>query len=83
MTTYYLSKCALGRKGKIEVANGEVSSDGQYVRHGYSYFAIGKGAHLTPEAAIAAAEAARIKKIASLKGQITALEKMKFRVEDQ
>lgn len=83
MTTYYLSKYALGRKGKIEAADCEVSGDGRYVRQGYGYLLLGRDAHITPEAATAAAEAARLKKIASLKKQLAALEKMKFSVEGQ
>ena len=41
-------------------------------------FVIGKDAHLTREEAVAAAEKQRQKKIASVKKQLTALEKLSF-----
>lgn len=44
----------------------------------YASFKLGTEAHDTVEGAIAAAEAMRIKKIASLKKQIAKLEKMSF-----
>ena len=42
------------------------------------YFRLGRDAHTTEAAAIQAAEAQRVKKIASLKKQIAKLERMRF-----
>lgn len=46
----------------------------------YSEYKLGRDAHLTEAAASQAAEAMRLKKIASLKKQIGALEKLSFEV---
>lgn len=44
----------------------------------YGSYKLGRDAHTTREAAVAAAEAMRIKKIASLREQIAKLEKLTF-----
>lgn len=84
--TYYLSKYALSNKGRITAFTGEVHRECGYVsniKDGYwTFFKLGRDVHETTEAAIAAAEAARTKKIASLKKQIAALEKLTFAVEE-
>lgn len=87
MTTYYLTRYALSSQGAITSfeADGPPSESG-YVRQRDSWwtsFKIGRDAHATPEGAIAAAEAARTKKIASLRKQIAALEKMVFTVKEK
>lgn len=45
---------------------------------GYIGFTLGREAHTTPEEAAKAAEAARVKKIASVRKQIAKLEKLTF-----
>ena len=85
MTTYYVTKYALSSKGKIAA----LVADGPPSEHGYVYetgwagrsYKIDRDVFTTPQAAIAAAEAARKKKIASLRKQIAALEKVEFFVE--
>lgn len=84
---YYVTKYALGSKGTIETIDCEKAKyiDG-YVRQtgGYwgSSFKVGRDAHETVDMAMRAADAARLKKIASLKKQIAALEKMVFTVKE-
>lgn len=85
--TYYLSKYALSNNGRIQAFTGEERREGGYVSNlnkaGYwTSFKMGLYVHETTEAAIAAAEAARVKKIASLKKQIAALEKLTFTIEE-
>ena len=50
-----------------------------YVKGGFSSYSLGKEAFRTREQAMERAEKMRLKKIASLKKQIEALEKMKFK----
>ena len=78
--TMWISKYALS-KGRIPAVVGTVSD--RYFRVGLQgFYVIGLDANSTREAALEAAEAMRIKKIASLKKQIAKLEKMKFVAED-
>lgn len=67
----------------IRNEEGHLNTDGDYFTSGLGFYPVGKHAHETRDAALAAAEAARIKKIASLKKQIAKLEKMKFVAEDE
>lgn len=84
--TYYLTKYALSSNGVITTFTatdgpseyGYIKPDGP----GWHSFKFGVAVHETPDSAIAAAEAARIKKISSLKKQITALEKLTFTVKE-
>lgn len=57
-----------------------VSDDGRrkYVTMGMYFFYLGKEAHETPEAARAAAEKMRQRKIASIRAQIERLETLTF-----
>ena len=83
--TYYLSKYALSNKGRITtfVTNDTPGKHGFVMPEGsLQFLKVGRDAHRTAEAAIAAAETARTKKIASLRKQVAALEKMKFAVEN-
>lgn len=84
--TYYLTRYALSDKGRIQAFTGEVHSEGEYVSYPKAFywtlFKLGRDVHETSEAAIAAAEAARTKKIASLKRQIAVLEKLAFTIEE-
>ena len=83
--TYYLSKYALSSNGRITTFLTS-STPGEYglvmPEGSFQCVKVGRDAHLTAEAAIAAAETARTKKIASLRKQVAALEKMKFTVEN-
>jgi hypothetical protein len=45
---------------------------------GYVSFTLGRDAHTTPEEAAKAADASRVKKIASIRKQLAKLEKMVF-----
>lgn len=74
----WISKYAL--TAGIEKADGELSDTGYFYRSsGYwPSFKVGRDAHATLEEANASAEAARVKKIKSLKKQIEALEKLQF-----
>ena len=86
MKTYYLTKYALSSEGVITTfTSNEGPSEYGYVtpKVGWSLYKLGTHAHETPEAAIEAAEKARTKKIASLKKQIAALEKLTFTVESK
>lgn len=83
--TYYLSKYALSNGGKITkfVTPDQVSEHGYVTpRDGWYFYKVGLHAHTTASAAIAAAEAARTKKITSLRKQIAKLEKLKFTMEE-
>lgn len=74
----WISKYAL--TAGIEKADGKLSDSGYFYKSGdnWSSFKVGRDAHATLEEAIAAAEAARVKKIKSLEKQIKALEKLQF-----
>lgn len=83
-TTYYLIKYAISSKGEIRTfATENAPSDHSYVFEPGTWAShkIGRDLFTTPEDAIAAAEAARKKKIASLRKQLAALEKLEFRVK--
>ena len=78
----WISKYALSG-GITEHECEHPKADGAYVYPGkpfagYVGFKLGRDAHTTPEEAAKAAEAARTKKIASLRKQIAKLEKMSF-----
>lgn len=79
--TMWISKYALS-KGRISAEIGTVS-DLHFKVGWHGFYVIGRDAHSTRDAALEAAEAMRIKKIASLKKQIAKLEKMKFVAEDE
>lgn len=74
----WISKYAL--TAGIEKADGKVSEAGYFYKNSGSYsgFKVGRDAHATLDEANAAAEAARVKKIKSLKKQIEALGKLQF-----
>lgn len=78
----WVSKYAL-TNGKVTLEVGRVSaSQPEYFTVGWHGFhKIDRDAHATTEAALAAAEAMRVKKIASLKKKIAQLEKMVFVAE--
>jgi hypothetical protein len=82
MTTYYLTKYALGRNGLIPACEGEPSpfSDLGYIRLNGKpgSFMLGRDVFESPEEAIAAAQVMRDKKTASLERQIAKLRKMTF-----
>ena len=83
--TYYLSKYALSNKGRITtfVTDDTPGKHGLVMPKGsFQCLKVGRDAHRTAEAAIAAAETTRTKKIASLRKQVANLEKMKFTVEN-
>lgn len=79
MTEIYVTKYALSRG----IQNVEVKIDpaDTIIHHGYAYYRKGDW-FLTAEEAIADAEARRVKKIASLEKQITALWAKVFVVKD-
>lgn len=82
---YYLTKYALSNKGEIELVEGsDEPSSGGYVHIGgkFGVYKVGRDVHTTSEDALKAVEAARLKKIASLRKQIAALEKMVFTVKE-
>ena len=84
MTTYFVTKFALSNKGKIIVEDfNEAPSELGYIIPPSSWQAlkVGKDVHTTMEAAIQAADSARLKKIASLRRQITVLENLTFTTE--
>lgn len=74
----WISKYAL--TAGIEKADGEIRNSGYFHKSSWPWpsFKVGRDAHATLEEANAAAEAARVKKIKSLKKQIEALEKLQF-----
>lgn len=77
--TYFISRYAL--TAGIKKAAGEARRDDPnwIWPHGYSgSMKLGRDIHTTYEAAVAAAQAARTKKIASLRKQIAALEALSF-----
>jgi len=77
--TVWLSKYALS--GGIAEYQAEIRDGRAYPGEpfmSYTGFDLGKDAHTTREAAVAAADIARKKKVASLKKQIAKLEATKF-----
>lgn len=84
--TFYISKYALA-KGKITTAAANVkrwADESEWIYLSWSEsFRVGRHAHRTAEAALAAAEAERTKKIASLRKQIAKLEALTFSVSDK
>lgn len=75
----WISKYALS--GGITEHEAEIRGDNAFPGApfmSFTYFKMGRDAHLTREEAVAAAHAARKKKIASIKKQITKLEELKF-----
>lgn len=80
MSTVYFTKYALGAKGKIETQHGGFVS----VEKGYAVNSrtktrenLGKTAFLDKDEALAAVEAAKEKRLASLRKQIETVEKIK------
>jgi len=77
--TVWLSKYALSggiASYEAEIRDGMAYPGKPFMT--YTNFQLGKDAHLTREAAVAAAEVACKKKVASLKKQIVKLEATKF-----
>lgn len=77
--TVWLSKYAL--TAGIKEVNADIRGDSAYPGAPYASFTsyvMGKDAHETRDMAVMAAEAARKKKLASLKKQVAALEALKF-----
>lgn len=77
----WISKYALS--GGITEHECDPPKDGSYYVYPrgeteYVSFKLGRDAHATPEEAAQAAEAARVKKIASMRKQIAKLEKLTF-----
>lgn len=76
ITKYALTKGILEKEAEIcDYGNGHIRA---YVKGDFSSYSLGKVCFKTKEQAIEKAEKMRLKKIASLKKQIEALEKMKF-----
>lgn len=76
ITKYALTKGILEKEAEIcNCGNGHIRA---YVKGEFSSYSLGKEAFRTREQAMEGAEKMRLKKIASLKKQIEALEKMKF-----
>lgn len=76
ITKYALTKGILEKEAEIcDHGNGHIRA---YVKGEFSSYSLGKEAFRTREQAMERAEKMRLKKIASLKKQIEALEKMKF-----
>lgn len=82
MGTYYLSKYALtdGIK-KVEVDVSPCVDGFVYIKGHWRVYKLGGDIHKTEAEALAAAEAMRVKKIASLKKQIAKLEAVTFEVK--
>lgn len=80
MTTYYLSKYALSTG--IKLVDAPEAQTGDYVMPvGFcNSYRVGTSIHRTEAEAASVANAQLIKKIKSLKAQITKLEKIKFEV---
>ena len=77
----WISKYALS--GGLKECEAEIAEGSEFVYPGAPYlsyvgFKLGRDAHTTRDAAAAAAEAMRLKKIKSLRAQIAKLEKMTF-----
>lgn len=86
MTKYYAMKHALG-DGKIQAFEGQMSEVSKEIVYSGTpgtwqalYYKIGKEAFTSLDDAVAAANSARAKKIASLRKQIAKLEAMTFEV---
>ncbi len=75
ITKYALTKGILEKEAEIHDYGHEIA----YVKGEFSSYSLGKEAFRTREQAMERAEKMRLKKIASLKKQIEALEKMKFK----
>jgi hypothetical protein len=73
----WISKYALSR-GYCELLTGKVNSSEDYLWIDYVGLRIGIDAHETEQEANAAADAARVRKIASLRKQLARLEAMTF-----
>jgi len=77
ITKYALTKGILEKEAEIcDYGNGHIRA---YVKEEFSSYSLGKECFKTKEQAMERAEKMRLKKIASLKKQIEALEKMKFK----
>lgn len=77
ITKYALTKGILEKEAEIcDYGNGHIRA---YVKGDFSNYPLGKVCFKTKEQAMERAEKMRLKKIASLKKQIEALEKMKFK----
>lgn len=77
ITKYALTKGILEKEAEIcDYGNGYIRA---YVKGEFSSYSLGKECFKTKEQAMERAEKMRLKKIASLKKQIEALEKMKFK----
>ena len=74
ITKYALTKGILEKEAEIRDYGYEIA----YVKGEFLSYSLGKEAFRTREQAMERAEKMRLKKIASLKKQIEALEKMKF-----
>ncbi len=77
ITKYALTKGILEKEAEIRDYGYEYEI--AYVKGEFSSYPLGKEAFRTREQAMERAEKMRLKKIASLKKQIEALEKMKFK----
>lgn len=77
ITKYALTKGILEKEAEIRDYGYEYEI--AYVKREFSSYSLGKEAFRTREQAMERAEKMRLKKIASLKKQIEALEKMKFK----
>lgn len=77
ITKYALTKGILEKEAEIcDYGNGHIRA---YVKEEFSSYPLGKVCFKTKEQAMERAEKMRLKKIASLKKQIEALGKMKFK----
>lgn len=77
ITKYALTKGILEKEAEIcDYGNGHIRA---YVKGEFLSYPLGKVCFKTKEQAMERAEKMRLKKIASLKKQIEALEKMKFK----
>lgn len=74
--TLFISKYAL--TSGVEERNCLINETFDSAKYGLDYFRIGKDAHETREAAVAAAEKMRVAKIASLEKQLKKLRTMTF-----
>lgn len=77
--TVWISKYALSNgitEHKAEVRDGAAYPGAPFAS--FVSFTLGKDAHETRDAAVAAAEVARKKKVAALKKQLAKIESMKF-----
>lgn len=77
ITKYALTKGILEKE--VEIRDYGYGYEIAYAKGEFSSYSLGKEAFRTREQAMERAEKMRLKKIASLKKQIEALEKMKFK----